>query len=402
MKRPLEAEENAGDADNAKLLSELINRWLVRPAGEQSGGGLTYKQIIRMIYPVAHEALSKAAATAPKGNAPAVSRQQPAHVVISLDDQLEWQATMRSHSPKTPTPPMILKQLRETPPPSPKPADIENDSLPVSHLTPLEVMQRFQSSVISGILPQLNSETLLFPDGVRINRTTPTGLLIDDTQFDAGSLWLVVVAANTYESDIAAAARSRRGFVYAPEQQRKAIKDYLFARSPLSSLGGEFGESAGSEMMMDSLPDDSETILIRKRSALSLLQSRKLALEEQIERISAKIEQTEKNKTKKDVRSIVQGLIKRTAPEPQPAPQEPSPMEIPEAEEPVQTQDSEASAELTLLLAQELEAAVEYSRLSEELRLLYEQKIVLERKSKRYNLDLEAQRQTLKSALMWN
>ena len=274
MKRPLEADDN-GDSDNAKLLSELINRWLVKPPGEQSGGGLTYKQIIRMIYPVAHEALSKSAS---KSSAPAVSRQQPAHVVISLDDQLEWQATMRSHSPKTPTPPMILKQLRETPPPSPKPADVDNDSLPVSHLTPIEVMQRFQSAVISGILPQLNSETLLFPDGIRINRTTPTGIVIDDAPFDAGSLWLVVVAANTYESDIAAAARSRRGFIYAPEPQRKAIKDFLFARAPLSSLGG-FGESSGSEMMTDSLPDDSETMLIRKRSALSLLQSRKLALE---------------------------------------------------------------------------------------------------------------------------
>ena len=318
---------------------------------------------------------------------------------------------MRSHSPRTPTPPMILKQLRETPPPSPHEVPTQ-----LSDLSALDILIRFQSCVLSGSLPRLSGEAVVFPDGVGISRSSSTGVQLGSEVVDAGGLWLVAAALNTYESDIAAAARSRRGLMYIPEAQRRGIKEFLFGRVGVDVFGLQGSVESQSSSV---IKEDPETLLIAKKVALDEVANRKEALEERVKELSAKIEKYERQEKKKAVSGTVADLIKRgkqvaqttqlaqQASVLQPTqPIQPQQLDIPESPEAMDVSeepnvvDPEMRAELALILAEELEVSVEYLRIGQCIRELNERKFVIERKIKRFNLENTENQKRLKSALV--
>ena len=354
-----EPEEQRMDAACTELKT-LVHRWVLNTTNPDGTPGprITYRQLVSVLYPSALEWL--------KRQQQAPLRPKPAaQAVISLDDQLEWQASMRSHSPKTPTPPMILKQLRETPPPSPK----DEVSPLITNIQPEELAHKFRACISAGSLPRLSGDLLIFPDGINVLRTASTGVPgTEGRALDAGSLWLIAACPNTYSTDIASAVVQLRSLTIVEESVRKNVKAFLFEESTCA---------------------DPEENLSERKKEMAAFQTRKEALEEKVKELTAKIARLERLEKKKNVGVRVQELISRTRAgnaETTPPTTAPAPSVARSDAEQVQRP---LIPTISLALAEETELAVEWLRLGFARRDLLERKQALERRSKRFNAEME-------------
>ena len=233
-------------------------------------------------------------------------------MIVSLDDQLEWQESSKSHSPRTPTAPEILKSLRKnSPPPTPS---RDSQSLQSSEaLGELSTLSGFEALEKLRDVSALKSsktigDNLCFSDGSTLSLGAILPLQVrsvsrDDSVTDllteivspltVGAAWLSVVAEHTYDSQLASLLRSRKGIAEIVLDDRRILNRYLSCNLSLSGLKasrlwtGVVDEDVRASGSVDLDSDSSDPISIRtkRRSQLSLLEERKAMLVDQQTRL---------------------------------------------------------------------------------------------------------------------
>lgn len=233
-------------------------------------------------------------------------------MLISLDDELEWQHGSRTHSPRTPTSSDVLRSLRRmSPPPT---ASIGNaqlegpDSLEnLSRSAGLEALLnmvgqvRLRSSIIRGDL-------LCLSDGIsyHLGMDVPLqGRVIEDVdesskgvagkgtrssnimQLTIGSVWLSAMAERTYESQLCALLRARKNIQEIQIEDRLVINRFLLGNLSVDSLKNShlwMDRTTVKATLNNELNDnfnDYLSIRTRRRDQLRILEEKKGLLEDQ-------------------------------------------------------------------------------------------------------------------------
>lgn len=233
-------------------------------------------------------------------------------MIVSLDDQLEWQESSKSHSPRTPTAPEALQSLRmNSPSPSPSqgmkgllsPQDVDE----LSAMSGLEVLQRMRDYKML-VSASIRGDCLCFKDG----QTFPLHLLLPlqirpVAQMDSdlkelasstepltvGSAWLSVIAENSYESQLASLLRSRKNLSELELDDRRILNRYMKGNLSLMGLKAsklwtgivstEERELGQVELTAES--DDAISVRLRKKLQLGVLHERRNILSDQQNRL---------------------------------------------------------------------------------------------------------------------
>ena len=234
-------------------------------------------------------------------------------MIVSLDDQLEWQESSKSHSPRTPTAPEALQSLRMNSP-SPAPSQGMKGMLSpqeldeLSTMSGIEVLERMRDYDML-VSASVRGDYLCFRDGqafplqlllpLQINPVKPS---MDSDGKDqesvlepltVGSAWLSVIAEHSYESQLASLLRSRKNLSELELDDRRILNRYMKGSLSLVGLKAsklwtgvvstEEREAGLEELAMEC--DDSISIRLRKKLQLSVLQERRNILSDQQNRL---------------------------------------------------------------------------------------------------------------------
>jgi hypothetical protein len=233
-------------------------------------------------------------------------------MIVSLDDQLEWQESSRSHSPRTPTAPEALKNLRRnspTPTPSrggvslksPRSIDELTATTSIEALEKLSNYASLKSSKIVGDYIDFRDGSflpvnMLLPLQIRVvqrvdeGEPNPTESM---SPLTVGGAWLSIIAENTYESQLASLLRSRKGIEEILLDDRQILNRYLKGNLSLNGLKasrlwtGHVSESQkeAGEAELSKESDDPISVLLRRRVQLSVIEERKAILTDQQNRL---------------------------------------------------------------------------------------------------------------------
>lgn len=233
-------------------------------------------------------------------------------MIVSLDDQLEWQESLKSHSPRTPTAPEILQSLRKNSPPPTPSRDSQMLQTPkaLGELSSLSGLEALEKLTVSENIKSASiiGDHLCFPDGSSMLLGTTVPLQIrtvsrdenasessneEVCQLTVGAAWLSVVAEFTYDSQLASLLRSRKGIPEIGLDDRRIINRYLTGNLSLNGLRASrlwIGEStedliASGQVDLDADSNDPITIRTKRRSQLTFLEERKAMLTDQQTRL---------------------------------------------------------------------------------------------------------------------
>jgi hypothetical protein len=245
----LEPSTPTGDRGSQKeilrgILQKFIDTQQSSDGAPSDSVSVNYKGMVELLHPVAMEYRKRVGLSEdPKENAsPAVS------MIISLDDELEWQESSRTHSPRTPSAPEALRNLKRGTPQTPPRTSIQPDFVEESRdtgslagITALKLLAKegvVRSSTIRGDHLYLPDGTILplsltLPLRVRIvirkedGGSSESSISEDRTPLSVGSAWLSMLAERTYESSLASLLRARRGLQEIYIEDRIVLNRYL-------------------------------------------------------------------------------------------------------------------------------------------------------------------------------
>lgn len=282
-----------------RLLLEL--RRAMRGVCGGSDADDPYKSITSSLVPLALEHYRRTfSATSERGSNPPADSRAAATVgvvspgkkslTVSLDQELEWQRMTSTHSPRTPTMASIMKALRESPPPSPRPEWTGEESVasgePISkelvgvgckrdvskdiaEHPSLEFLFKLARACREGVGLRLVDQLIHFPDGsvCPLNTQLPIAVQTVDVdsssvlgassvnglslgspcqveigpsgtaRLDIGSLWLAVAAKHVYyESEIVRLIRARKHLLCIYPNDRAYILRFLNGNSSYEEL----------------------------------------------------------------------------------------------------------------------------------------------------------------------
>jgi hypothetical protein len=234
-------------------------------------------------------------------------------MIVSLDDQLEWQESSKSHSPRTPSAPEALQSLRKNSP-VPTPSRGSNallSSSALDELTALNGLEALQKLSHFELVKtaSIRGDYLAFSDGV----TLPLQLILplrvrtvergDDgnpvtdretvESLTVGSAWLSVIAEFTYESQLASLLRARKNLSEIILEDRRVLNLYVKGSLTLDDLkvsrlwndGGERVEGRVGPMGVAGDSDDPISLRIKRKTQLAQLDERKIILLDQQNRL---------------------------------------------------------------------------------------------------------------------
>lgn len=236
-------------------------------------------------------------------------------MIVSLDDQLEWQESSRSHSPKTPSAPEVLESLRKnSPPPTPSRGNALLQSTlslkELAHISGVEALIRFSAKNLLKSA-RMRGESLLFQNGdvVPISLKLPLKVRVlsrnqDDAgnksppkaqreDVDIGSVWVSLIAEYTYETQLASLLRSRKGLVEIALDERRIINRYFCGDLGVKGLQTSGllpisidacpGESLNYEESLDG--EDVISLRVRRVAQLETLEGKRAILQDQQNRL---------------------------------------------------------------------------------------------------------------------
>ena len=332
-------------------------------------------------------------------------------LVISLSDQLEWQQGARTHSPRTPSAPEILRSLRKQSPPATASRwneSLSDESAEETNMSGFEALTMLAEHVKLGVV---RGESLSFPDGCSfpLDMELPLTVRIVERKDDSldsmaiesmapltvGSAWLSLVAEYTYESQLASLLRARKGLSEILIDDRRVINRYLLGKLSMDGLKASSmwsgSPSEASERGLAELNAPSSDILsvrLKKKQQIQSLEEKRSMLQDQQNRLrkllarelqrmhsvkpAATIKTTNAISNQAEVSNVVANMLKRFKPKDgtitPPTPATPF--------QPVGNNVLIQSSKLRGL-------KVEWYRVTEKLRSAIEEEEVLERKIKR-------------------
>ena len=345
-------------------------------------------------------------------------------LVISLNDQLEWQQGARSHSPRTPTAPEIMRSLRKSSPITPS---RWNESLNTEQGTAVAGFEALSKLVENQNvrLARIRGDYLCLVDGsslplrtllpLQVRVTERTEDMMDSTSetlvhLTVGSAWLSVLAEHTYESQLASLLRSRKGFSDIVIDDRRVINRYLLGNLSMcglkaSSLWIDTSEvdSLEREKGLAELATDSDDILsvrVKKRLQQQNLADRKTMLQDQQNRLRKllarefqRVHATTKPAAPQaapsrsgaaDVSHVVANMLKRfKSKNGTPIDTPPETVATIQPDRSIQCGNSASNLQLDLLAGKLRALKVEWNRVGDKLKTTVEAQLVLERKIKR-------------------
>ena len=217
-------------------------------------GKVDYKEMVQLLHPVAMEYRKRVGLE----DEPKEESSPVPSMIISLDEQLEWQESSRTHSPRTPSAPEALRNLRRgTPPQTPPRSTINPEGLEdiretssLAGFTALILMAQenvMHKSTIRGDHLYLADGTVLplslpLPLRVRVINRRDDGSNADYSVSEegipltAGSAWLSIIAERTYESSLASLLRARRTLQEICIEDRIILNRFLKGSMSLSGL----------------------------------------------------------------------------------------------------------------------------------------------------------------------
>ena len=233
-------------------------------------------------------------------------------MIVSLDDQLEWQESSKSHSPRTPTAPEALHNLRKN---SPMPTPSRGAQLlkspealqELSTASGIDAIEKLgdsasikSSRIVSDSLVLKDGFTLplqmLLPVQIRTVERAEDGaasLSESYSPLTVGAAWLSLIADNTYESQLASLLRSRKNLDEICLDDRQIVNRYLHGNLTLKGLmasrlwTGKIDDEdrvvGEAELAKES--DDALSTKLRKRNQASLLEERRSILNDQQNRL---------------------------------------------------------------------------------------------------------------------
>ena len=234
-------------------------------------------------------------------------------MIVSLDDQLEWQENVRSHSPRTPTAPEVLQSLRlNSPPPNTSRGNhLLQSPKALSELYALTGVEALDKLTRDGNLRTavVRADYLCFRDGTALALSLPVPLTVRtlDRKEDGdnsvrsestlpltlGSAWLSGVAEYIYESQMASLLRSRKNLSEIVMDDRRVLNRYLHGKLSLTGLMAsglwaspvdEITRMKGdAELSVEC--DDVLSNRIRRKTQSELLEERKATLHDQQNRL---------------------------------------------------------------------------------------------------------------------
>ncbi len=310
-----------------------------------------------------------------------------------MNQEFEWQATIRSHSPRTPTPPAVMKTLHETPPPLSEP----REWVTVDHvvLTAEVARERLREHISRGLLVSLRGDAIVFADGVSVSKGQE---LFPGAGIDMGSTWLVLAARVTYDSSqLASLLISRKGLTFVSEPQRSAIIAYfsgsvteevLAVVGLLTSSHTESSISDKNYIVQGSLRAK-RISLDTTRKAIDQLKKRIAELENKLKRMKVKppaqpataSASTASKLSKESVTEALQSVMKRKA-KPVSTPVPPPALAVGESSPGGRDPEMRVllEAELRMMLDFQKQVIVEWQRVGSKCREFSERKAVLERR----------------------
>ena len=222
------------------------------PSNEPSP--VDYKEMVQLLHPVAMEYRKRVGLV----EEPAEGVSPAPSMIISLDDELEWQESSRTHSPRTPSAPEALRNLKRGSPPQTPPLPVANpetnsdlrEAGSLAGLTALKLLSK--KGVISS--STIRGDHLYLPDGTVLPLSLPLPLKVrvvsrrDDVSSSepatsdepvplfVGSAWLSILAERTYESSLASLLRARRNLQEVNIEDRILLNRFLKGVIPLSTL----------------------------------------------------------------------------------------------------------------------------------------------------------------------
>ena len=233
-------------------------------------------------------------------------------MIVSLDDQLEWQESSKSHSPRTPTAPEALQNLRKN---SPVPTPSKGSTF----LKSPEMLQELSAASGIDALEKLGEtmalktakvvgDSLLFKDGTALPLQMLLPLQIraieraedgtvskseTNSPLTVGAAWLSVIAESTYESQLASLLRSRKNLEEICLDDRHIINRYLNGNLSLKGLmasrlwTGRIADEcrAAGEIDLAKDTDDALSLRLRKRNQANMLEERRAILNDQQNRL---------------------------------------------------------------------------------------------------------------------
>jgi hypothetical protein len=236
----------------------------------------------------------------------AVSSPSGCSMVISLDDELEWQRESRTHSPRTPTSVDAFRTLSRV---SPQQAMSSGNAILEGKKSITEQCESDSSEALMYMAsnPLVRSalalgDKLCFDDGVSypLDLLLPLQARVTDESEDSdqpqttrvaqltiGSVWLSVVAERTYENQLCILMRSRRNLQNIALNDRVFINRFILGKETLESLQRSrlwTGDSK-SESVMDvdtiDYADDYLSIRAKHIRIFRSLEEEKASLEEE-------------------------------------------------------------------------------------------------------------------------
>jgi hypothetical protein len=356
-------------------------------------------------------------------------------MIVSLDDQLEWQASSKTHSPRTPTAPEVLQSLRLKSPPTPSSIN--------KHLLTPRALEELKS--LSGLdsldklchgdnvrTATVRAEYLCFTDGtsiplastvplqVKVVQRSEEGDVVSDDGFlplTVGSAWLSAIAEHTYDSQVASLLRARKGIQEIAIEDRLVLNRFLHGKLTVNGLKASRlwpgsitpDERALGENELHADTDDLLTVKFRKSTQKATLEGRRALLLEQQNRLrklmARELQRIHSSRSapsaaavsvptavaaapqqaQSDVSHAVANMLKRFKNNEKDSEKDLPVTETSSLPEEVKelTVQSECLADITKLHAKLKAMQVEWYRVSELLRNSKEQQGVLERRVKR-------------------
>lgn len=260
---------------------------------------IDYKEMVQLLHPVAMEYRKRVGLgdEENEGTSPVPS------MIISLDEELEWQESSRTHSPRTPSAPQALRNLRRGTPPQTPPRSTINPGVmedvretgSLAGMTALILMSKenvIRNSTIRG-------DHLYLPDGTVLPLTLQLPLKVrlinrnDDgnnsdysvsnevVSLTAGSAWLSILAERTYESSLASLLRARRTLQEIYIEDRIILNRFLKGRMSLKALkSSRIWSGPAEETDVDQGMDDESTDVKDVLSEKLRIHTHRTALEE--------------------------------------------------------------------------------------------------------------------------
>jgi hypothetical protein len=233
-------------------------------------------------------------------------------MIVSLDDQLEWQESLKSHSPRTPTAPEALQSLRRnspTPTPSRGTVGLKSpESLKeLSVSSGLEALEKLKESIVTSTC-KIHGDYLSFNDGTFLPLSMLLPLQVKPVErhedgevrrsdsfspVTLGGAWLSMIAEHSYESQLASLLRSRKNIEELSLDDRQVLNRFLHGSISTKGLIASrlwAGETSGmqlekgqAELSLDT--DDVLSRRLRRRNNFIALEDRKSILTDQQNRL---------------------------------------------------------------------------------------------------------------------